>query len=175
MPTVVIREFQPGDSVAELTRLVHAGYADLGRRGFNFPGVDQTVERTAQRVSEGVCLVAECDGALVGTILVQPSFREAPSPWLTRGDAAYFMQFAVHPDWQGSGLGGQLLAQAEVLAIEAGYRWLTVDTAIAAGHIVAFYRQRGYEPVDEMQWPGKNYRGVVLAKALVAPGSPNAR
>ena len=121
---ILLREFDARDSIAEITSLIHAGYADLGRRGYNFPGVDQTEEKTAERVEHGICLVAEAAGALVGTILVRGPFRSAPLPYLMRDDVAYSMQFAVHPDWRKYGVGAQLLAQAEAFAAAAGYAYL---------------------------------------------------
>lgn len=171
-PRILLREWRATDSIPELTALLHAGYADLGRRGYNFPGVDQTEEKTAERVGHGICLVAESGGSLVGTILVHGPFRWAPSAYLMRDDVAYFMSFAVHPDWRKYGVGAQLLAQAEAFATAAGYAHLSVDTATTTPEIIDYYIRRGYAPVEEMQWPGKNYRSLVLAKALPARADP---
>jgi len=163
---IQIREFDTRDSVSELTRLIHAGYASVGQQGFNFPAVDQTEEKTAERVAHGICLVAEVQGTLIGTILVRGPFREAPSTFLVRDDVACCMQFAVHPDWQQYGVGTQLMAQAEALAAAAGYAYLAFDTAAALEGLVAYYERIGFQRTEEMQWPGKNYRSVVMSKRL---------
>lgn len=152
--------------------MLHAGYADLGRRGYNFPGVDQSEEKTQERIDHGICLVAESSGTLVGTILIHGPFRWAPSTFLMRDDVAYFMSFAVLPDWRKYGVGAQLLAQAEAFAAAAGYAHLSVDTATTTPEIIDYYIRRGYTPIEEMQWPGKNYRSLVLAKALPARPDP---
>ncbi len=33
---IIIRDLQPGDSIAEMTRLLHAAYAGLAAMGFNY-------------------------------------------------------------------------------------------------------------------------------------------
>ena len=167
-----IREHSVTDSAAEIAALLQTSYADLASRGYNFPGVDQTEEKTAERIAHGICLVAESAGTLVGTILIRGPFRWAPSPYLMRDDVAYFMSFAVLPEWRKYGVGGQLLAQAEAFAAAAGYAHLCVDTATTTPEIIDYYVRRGYAPIEEMQWPGKNYRSLVLSKALPQRSDP---
>jgi len=171
---VSIRPLHHNDSIPALTEVIHAGYVLLQRHGWNFNGVDQPEAVTAERIRQGICLVAEADSHLIGTILVHGPFRAAPFAYIERDDVAYFQQFAVHPDWQQCGVGSQLLAQAELCAAAAGYAFLSADTAAAATDLVAYYRRRGYGPVGEMQWPGKNYRSVVLSKPLAAAGASTA-
>lgn len=38
----VIRPIEPGDSLEELTRLLHRAYAPLGKLGLNYTAVDQS-------------------------------------------------------------------------------------------------------------------------------------
>lgn len=166
--TVTIREFSASDSISKLTQLIREAYAALGGQGFNFNGVEQAEAVTAKRVQQGVCFVALVDDELVGTILVHGPFVEAPCSYLTRPEVAYFQQFAVNPNWQSSGIGSQLLLQAETCASVSGYSALSLDTAVRAEHLVQYYARRGFEPVQQMQWPGKNYRSLVMSKPLRA-------
>ena len=163
---ISVRVFGEMDTSRALTVLIHSAYAPLGARGYNFNGVDQSEESTADRVRQGICFVAECEGALVGTILVHGPYRIAPADALTRDDTACFQQFAVHADWKGSGVGSQLLLQAEMAAAEAGYARICTDTVADAEDLTGFYTRRGYVPLGEMQWPGKTYRSVILGKTL---------
>ena len=165
--TVVVRVLEQRDSLSELTHLLHAAYAPWGARGFAFNGVDQSEAVTAERVGQGICLVAFVGEQLVGTVLVHGPFRTAPSAYLQRPDIACVQQFAVHPEWQRLGVGSTLLAQCELCAGEAGYRQLALDTAAALPELVGYYCRRGYVAVDTMQWPGKGYASLVLAKPLV--------
>jgi GNAT superfamily N-acetyltransferase len=166
METVRIRELAAGDSLGALTHLLHQAYARWGEAGLDFNGVGQPEAATAARVRQGVCLVAENEGELVGTLLVHGPLREAPSSYLRRGDAACVQQFAVRPDWQRLGVGSTLLALAERCAGEAGYRQVVLDTAVVATELVGWYGRRGYVAVDAMQWPSKSYVSLVLAKNI---------
>ena len=166
--TVTIRELGASDSIGKLTQLIREAYTSLGRQGFNFNGVEQPEAVTAKRVQQGACFVALADDDLIGTILVHGPFVEAPCSYLTRPEVAYFQQFAVSPNWQSSGIGSQLLVQAETCALVSGYSALCMDTAVKAEHLVRYYARRGFEPVQQMQWPGKNYRSLVMSKPLRA-------
>ena len=60
-------------------------------------------------------------------------------------DRAEIKRMRTHPDFQGLGLGRQILAALEAEAIRLGYRTLILETSVvqhAAQHI---YRQHGFE------------------------------
>jgi GNAT superfamily N-acetyltransferase len=168
---LVIRHLLPRDSIAELTRLLHRAYAPLGAMGLNYTAVDQTDEVTAKRIAGGQCFVADSDGAIVGTIVVQPTYATNDCAYFTRQGVAAVHQFGVEPSAQGQGVGRALLAACETWATERGYRELAMDTAEPATHLVALYNGLGYWPVDGVQWPGKVYRSVVLSKMLGSSSS----
>lgn len=164
---VTIRPLGPTDSLAELTSLLHRAYARLGAMGLNYTAVDQTVDVTARRVQGGQCMVAvDAAGTLVGTLVVQPTDAENECAYFTRAGVAAVHQFAVEPARQGLGIGRQLLGEAERWAAANGFAELAMDTAEGAAHLIALYTRQGYRPVGHVQWPGKVYRSVVLAKAL---------
>jgi len=83
-----------------------------------------------------------------------------------REDVSVLSQFAVEPQFQRHGLGGQLLTWAERRASALGAAEVAVDTAEGAAHLIAFYRARGYHPIDYAQWDHTNYRSVILSKRL---------
>ena len=161
-----LRPLAPGDSIAELTALLHRAYARLGAMGLNYTAVDQPAEVTAKRLGSGQCFVATQEGRLVGTILVHPTYVTNDCEWFTRAGVACVHQFAVDPSLQGGGVGRRLLQRAEDWARERDYAEVAMDTAEPATHLVAFYARLGYEAVDTVQWPGKVYRSVVLRKRL---------
>jgi GNAT superfamily N-acetyltransferase len=166
--TLVVRPLSPRDSVDELTRLLHRAYAPLGAMGLNYTAVDQTADVTAKRIAGGQCFVAASDGAVVGTIVVQPTHATNDCAYFTRQGVAAVHQFGVEPSAQGQGVGRSLLAACEAWATERGYHELAMDTAEPATHLVALYTGLGYRHVDIVQWPGKVYRSVVLSKTLRA-------
>jgi GNAT superfamily N-acetyltransferase len=163
---VSIRTLRAADSIADLTALLHRGYARLGDLGLNYTAVDQSEETTRRRAHRGTCLVAESDGRLVGTISFHGKDEASESPWFRRDDVMVLEQFTVEPALQGRGIGAALMDAAERAARKAGAAFAVGDTAAPAAHLIAMYEARGYEQVDTVHWPGKTYRSVVLAKRL---------
>jgi GNAT superfamily N-acetyltransferase len=161
-----IRLLAAGDSLALLTDLLHRAYAPLGARSLNYTAVDQTVETTAHRVSLGTCAVLTLGERIVGTITVRPPKADSDCAWYRLPHVAIATQFAVEPEHQGAGLGAQLMDWAEAWARSNGYAEIAVDTAEPAAHLVAYYARRGHRLVDDVQWPGKTYRSVILSKRL---------
>lgn len=161
-----VRPLGPDEPVAPLTALLHRAYASLAALGLNYTAVDQADDVTARRARRGLCLLAELDGRLVGTISGHRGGPEGAHPWERRPDAFVLEQLAVEPGLQRGGIGAALLDAAEAYAKAAGATVAVGDTAAPAGHLVAYYGARGYRVVDTVQWPGKVYRSVVLAKDL---------
>ena len=175
MQMISIRALAPTDCLSELTTLLHKAYASLGAQGWNFTGVDQSVEVTAKRVMAGQCLLAMQGEAMVGTVTVRGPYRPEldawflDTPWYTRQDTAILSQFAVDPQCQGLGLGARLMQAAEAWAAESGFAHIALDTAKPAQHLQRRYADSGYVPMCELQWQGKNYTSVLMVKEL-APG-----
>ena len=161
-----VRLFCESDSIADLTSLLHRAYARLGKLGLNYTAVDQTTEITAKRIRGGTCYVATLANALVGTIVVQPTYSKNECEYFTRLGVAAAHQFAVEPARQSLGIGRMLLAKAESWASENGFHELAMDTAEQATHLIELYAKLGYRPVGWVQWSGKVYRSVVLSKRL---------
>lgn len=178
---ICIRPVGPGDSIDELTALLHRAYARLGAMGLNYTAVDQSPEVTRRRIEGATCYVAiGGTGRLCGTVIVYPPAAGAFSDddllaaqrsgdgaaWLKQPGIAHLGQFAVDPDLQGQGLGARLMKTAEEKARSLGAREIALDTAEPAHHLVALYRRRGYRHVGYAQWTGKTYRSVIMSKSL---------
>lgn len=163
---LLIRTLQPDDSLTDLTRLLHRGYARLGAMGLNYTAVDQPVETTAARIRGGTCFLAFWEGALAGTVLAKPTDPGSECEHFSRPGVASLRQLAVDPELQGRGIGQALVAACERWAREAGFHELAPDTAEPAAHLVALYRRLGFREVGRVQWPGKVYRSVVMSKPL---------
>ena len=163
---VEIGTIAPTDSLQELTRLLHAAYAELGAMGLNYTAVDQPVEVTEKRVRAGVCFVAVAAGSIVGTIAVEPPVDDPACPYFAQPSVASAHQLAVAPAYQRKGIGSRLLKRAESWALANGYSELVLDTAEPARHLVALYGRLGYGHVGFVQWEAKAYRSVLMAKRL---------
>jgi GNAT superfamily N-acetyltransferase len=171
-----IRPWQPGDSLAALTALLHRAYAPLAAAGMNFTAATQTEAMTAQRMQGAHTWVAVApDGALAGTVTAAGPFDPNTQgwahalPWFYRDDVAHFHQYAVDPARQGQGIGAALLAAAEDWARGQGHRAMLLDTAEPAAALRRRYARAGYADVAFVQWSGKAYRSVVMVKPLAGP------
>lgn len=163
--SLVIRALAETDSLAELTALLHAAYAQLGQLGFNYTAVDQGEDETRRRIAGGECYVACEDGRLIGTIMFYRNSK-GHHPWYSRPDVATVGQFAVAPAFQKRGIGARLMALAEDRAVATGAAEIALDTSEGATHLIAWYTRLGYRRVAHAQWTGKTYRSVILSKAL---------
>ena len=162
--TFVIRTLDEGDSIADLTVLLHASYAQLGAVGFNYTAVDQSEDVTRNRIKNGECHVAIDGGRLIGTILFCRHYHG--SPWYEQRHVAAFAQFGVLPDCQRAGLGRRLVDVAEDRARATGATDIALDTSEGAHHLVQWYERLGYRTVEIAQWRGKTYRSVIMSKSL---------
>jgi GNAT superfamily N-acetyltransferase len=163
---VRIRALRADDGMLALTAMLHRAYAPLLARGWNYTACDQSEEVTRERCAAGVTLLAECDGAVVGTITRTGSWPDSASAWYRRTDVQSFHQFAVEPALQGRGIGRLLLNAVEDAARREGARELACDTAAPAVHLVEWYERLGWRTVERVRWAGKRYDSVILSKAL---------
>ena len=171
-PAFHLRPWQPTDSLAALTALLHAAYAPLAEAGLNFTAAHQTEAMTAERLAGGHALVAVRGHELLGTVTVNSAFDAnlqpwaRATPWFYRADVAHLHQFAVAPSAQGSGMGRALLQAAEAWAQAVGQRAIALDTALPARHLQQHYQRAGYAEVAQVQWGGKTYGSAVMLKTL---------
>ena len=164
---MVIRELATGDSIDDLTELLHRAFAPLGKRGMNYSAVDQSSSETARRISSGLCAVATIDGAIVGTIMVETGPKPtSESTWYRRSDVASAHQLGVEPSHQRQGIGSALMRWAESWAARSGYAEIAIDTQEPATELISFYSRKGYRHIEYAQWYGKRYRSVIMSKPL---------
>lgn len=162
-----IRPLAAGDSIEELTLLLHRAYKRLADMGLNCVATHQSPDITRKRIGSGVCFVAERGGRIIGTILYRTPGTAGHSPWLDRPDVAHISQFAVEPELQMQGIGSRLMVAAEERAITDGASELALDTAETAEHLIRFYERLGYRYIEPIDWrPHTNYFSVVMSETL---------
>lgn len=170
--SIQVRRFHEGDSVEELTLLLHRAYADHAAAGRVFFASYQSPQDTRNRLSKGECWIAMKDDALVGTVTVSAP-HATPAGYPALEGAGSFWQLAVDPSQRGSGLGRRLLTLAESRIAALGSANAVIDTSAAAEDLVAWYRRHGYAPIGTWRWDVTNYDSIVLAKVLpTKPDTP---
>jgi GNAT superfamily N-acetyltransferase len=167
---IIIRPLSDSDSLKALTELLHRAYAPLAEMGLKYVATYQSVETTRERISGGVCFVAEREGRIVGTIKYSPPGRGRGSPWMLRPEVAHISQFGVERTLQRQGIGDLLMDHVEAFARNNGDVELALDTAKPAVHLIRWYRRRGYRFIEEVDWEITNYVSVVMSKRLVEAG-----
>lgn len=150
--------------LADLVVLVNAAYrSQESRNGWTTesdlvggPRADEAmlgadVERPGSRI-----VLAERDGTLVGCAYVT---QISPT-------GAYFGLFGVRPSEQGSGVGRQVLAEAERVARE-DWRLTTLEMTVldVRSELLAYYERRGYQPTGEFKpFPPPGIDGIVVLR-----------
>ena len=104
-------------------------------------------------VRAGHAWVAEDDGQAVGIMVVE-----------LRPDHLLVENIAVRPAAQGRGVGRQLLARAEELAVELGHNEVRLYTHETMTENIAYYPRRGYTETHRGGQDG--YRRVFFRKQL---------
>ncbi|MFI6154084.1 GNAT family N-acetyltransferase [Kitasatospora sp. NPDC051170] len=162
---LVVRRFVDGDSVEELTDLLHRAYSDHAAAGRVFFASYQSVEDTASRLGRGECWLALRGSELAGTVTLAAPY-EAPDGYPAPAGAGSFWQLAVDPACRGVGLGQRLLTLAEQRIAALGVTEVVIDTSAEAVELVGWYRRQGYVPTGTWRWEVTNYGSVVLLKVL---------
>ena len=103
-------------------------------------GVDQLVFE----VGDQIVAYAECAHEVVGH---DNWINEA---YFERRDMRplYVEELAVHPDWNGRGVGGFVLEQLHHLAKVRGLTHLVLEVAENNEHALQWYRKRGFRKID---------------------------
>ena len=143
--------FRPAGAVdvAAIVALVESAYrGESGRRGWTTEShlldgqrtdaadVCALISRPGSRV-----LVAERGGELKASCHIE-----------RRGTVGYFGMFAVDPDEQNSGVGKQVLAEAERIARDEWHcRAISMTVIVQREELIAWYERRGYRRTGEYQ------------------------
>jgi GNAT superfamily N-acetyltransferase len=164
---VDLRLLEAGDSIGDLTELLHRAYLPLAKAGMRYWASYQDEAGTRLRCAQGECWIAARGQRLIGTITWRAGGASEKCPWYTRRQVAIFGQFAVEPELQRTGIGTRLLERVESRVQEAGFKEVACDTAEQADGLISYYVRRGYRGVETVQWEQANYRSVILSKNVV--------
>ena len=141
LPPVLTREATPGDqrSVLELFR------RDFGRTSIATFGEVVPLESTA-------AIVADMQGEISGALA-----------WRPRENALQIVALATDPMWQRSGVGGYLVAEAEVVARRNGADRIVLATTNDNLPALYFYQRRGYRITEVVRDAWRDHAELVIA------------
>ena len=135
--------------------------------GQRFWGAYQSESDTLQRITEGQCLIAEINNRIVGTCTYRVPMPKDNRFFYHKPGVGVLGQFAVHPEYQGTGIGAALLREIEALAIKGGASELALDTSEQTLHLIDYYGRKGFRFIEYIQWGETNYRSVIMSKCLI--------
>ena len=164
---VRVRLIEPGDSICEITALLHRAYAKQVAMGLRPLAGRQDDGVTRERAENSECYLAFVGSRVVGVILFEEKEKVDFPAFFLRPEVCHFAQFGVDPDVQGKGIGRMLLETVERRAREKGGHELALSMAEPDRELYDFYTKRGYRFVEYWQWPYTNYRSCILSKSLV--------
>ncbi|MBI5564676.1 MAG: GNAT family acetyltransferase [Chloroflexi bacterium] len=95
------------------------------------------------KVNPELFLVCEIDGKIVGTVMIG-----------YEGHRGWINYLGVLPEYQGQGLGRQLMDQAEALLVERGCAKINLQIRATNTKVIQFYAGIGFN-VDEVVSMGK--------------------
>jgi len=129
-----IREALPADSPG-LQSCMEAAYAIYQDRlgGVRLPPMDADY---ASEISDYPTWVVESDDRIAGGLIM-----------VFEDNFASIANVAVHPDFQGQGLGSGLMKFADTTAVENGYLELRLATHVLLRENVALYRHLGWSEI----------------------------
>lgn len=106
---------------------------------------------------------------VIGAVVVdrRQSGRYNSLPWFDRtGDPVCIHRLAVHPAYQGQGLGKRLLQFAEEQAQSAGGTSIRLDVFTGNPAAVGMYRRAGYAEVGAIRYPLRKAPYLCFEKPL---------
>lgn len=143
---IVIRPYKPEDARAfaeihynAVHKLAKGHYPDHIINDWSASIDDSRIRQIQESASEEIRIVAEVDGRPAGIGCVIPEKSELR--------ACY-----VHPDYAGRGVGSQIVAALEKIAMDHGARELLLDASLNAK---IFYERNGYVSLGKTMHPSR--------------------
>ena len=164
---VTVRPLDSKDSIQELTELLHLAFKLDEQQPYEYPMAKQNEETTRMHVKCGDCWIADVEGRLTGVGLVWPPEKNVHRRWYRRWyrprQTAYLRLLAVHPDFQGMGVGTMLLDHCEQSAVKMS-AWELAGSSPVGSRQLSLYKRRGYRIFRYISFSDLNYHSVAFAK-----------
>ncbi len=156
MNEVQIRGLMPNDSVDQITTLLHTVFAPGPSQPYEYPAAKQTAEATRKQIQCGICFLAWAGDRMAGVAILYQ-----PEPHGTLESGARLAQLAVHPEFQGRGIGPRLLEACEQEALSRGACGVWASSPVDSRQLSWFVRN-GFRLVEYKAWPDTRHDSLVV-------------
>jgi ribosomal protein S18 acetylase RimI-like enzyme len=89
----------------------------------------------------------------------RPHYR-SKTPTRNLGPSFGVLSIAVHPDYQGLGLGKALLTESEAIARQRGFPRMKLSVAYNNIHAIRFYEAQGWQKFPAEDWQGAMFKDL---------------
>lgn len=155
------------DMIQDLLKKAHESNQ---AKGLLYSTATLSAEQLKERIGDGICLVALCDGKLAGTATI--SFRNLHY-WYHNGPVATLKLLGVSPEYKGMHLGSLLLEKRIEIAKEKNINVIVTDSAEQNLIVRNNNFKHGFCKVDYCTYAGNNFYTVVYA--LWLNGCPHSK
>lgn len=121
----------------EVVHTIHAAFEARPALDPPAPALAETVDSVGKALAEHGGLVAELDGAVIGSLLLEP-----------QDGLLALRRVGVHPERQHHGVAAALAAHAEEVARERGFDGLVLEARAELPGTVRFWQLLGYVEID---------------------------
>lgn len=160
----------------DITTLLHLGYAERAEEGLQYSATDQSVQKTIERVDNGICLVALLNGELVATesykLVEKKNLKR--KRWFYDNNYYYLHSLSVHPNFKKKGIGLKIRNVIRDEAIKNNISSLISDTSEHAGWLIDWYSRLGHKKVGYVSHFGTNYYSVIMRTPIHGREIPNS-
>ncbi|MFC5449330.1 GNAT family N-acetyltransferase [Paenibacillus aestuarii] len=132
------------DDAERLLDVIYDAYVTIRELELKWPAAHADLEQIRDNIAKNECYVLEADGVIAATLTLS---KEPLVRW--DSDLPFVKWFAVHPEYQGSGIGTKLLNWVEeaIICDKLGASALTLATAEKHPWLLAMYERKGYERI----------------------------
>ena len=140
-------------AIAEVIRAANEAYAEVTPADFYAAYLASALDLEGRILDGGTVLVAEVDGQVAGTVTFFPDASWEAMPMDPSPGTAGLRATAVHPAYQGRGIGRALVDACLDRARDRGAERMLLHTAAFMLSAVELYERLGFVREPSLDWP----------------------
>ncbi len=121
----------------EIAILVNQAFAEY-REGKNVSHLEENLQDISRDIEKNEVLILEKENEIIGTLRLE-----------SRGENIYYLKrFAIHPQYQGQGLGAILFKEAEKVVKNHNSKTIYLHSSTEDNRLIKFYEKLGLRCIE---------------------------